>query len=259
VDNLACFPGGAALGATVPAAGTATARVGDVSDPTNLAAIYCAGPQSAGFNGYAALPGLARLTLAGSLTYADDPVPTPTPTATPGPCPPAPAACRGSTVSGKSTGALIDKSPDTKDQLQWKWASGDATTKGDFGNPLAADDYVVCLYDGSGLRAAMVAPAGGTCGTKPCWKDQKKGFLYKTNAPVAGGLTQIQLLAGSDGKARIAVKGKGAALPDVPVTSLASPVTLQIRRSSGSVCFGTSFGFPPAVKHTAAQFKDKGD
>jgi hypothetical protein len=264
-ENTPCFPGGSDLGATVPASGTASPRVGDVSDPTNLAGFFCGHPTTAYFDVYASNPGLARLTLAGSLTYADDVVPTPTATpvptatATPGPCPASPASCRGSVASGKSSVALTDKSPDDKDQLQWKWAAGAATAKSDFGDPLTTDDYVLCLYDGSGARASIVVPHGGTCDGKPCWKDQKKGFQYKAKTPVPGGITQLQLAAGADGKARIAVKGKGAALPDVPVSSLTSPVTLQIRPSNGSVCFGSTFSFPPAVKNDGVQFKDKGD
>jgi hypothetical protein len=262
--NAACFPGGSDLGATVPASGTASPRVGDASAPTNLATFFCGHPTTAFSNGYMGNPGLGRLTLAGSLTYADDVVPTPTATptptvtATPGPCPPAPAACRGSVVAGKSSVALTDKSPDDKDQLQWKWAAGAATTKADFGDPLATDDYILCVYDGGGLRTSIVVPKGGTCGSKPCWKDQTKGFSYKTKTPVAG-ITQLQLAAGADGKAKIAVKGKGGSLPDVALSSLTSPVTLQLRRSSGGVCFGSAFSFPPAVKNTAEQFKDKGD
>ncbi len=274
-ENMPCFPGDGQIGSSVFTSGSATPRSGDVSDPTVLSALWCGGPSSSGvFNGYATLPGLERLTLKGALTYSDAVLPTPTPpvatptrtatptptaTATPALCPPTPAACRGSTRSGKSTIALLDKSPDDKDRLQWKWASGAATAKADFGDPLGTDDYVLCLYDGSGVRAAVVIPKGGTCDGKPCWKDQKKGFAYKAKTPTAGGLAQLQVTAGADGKAKIAVKGQGAGLPDVPLASLASPVTLQIRPANGTVCFGSAFSFPPAVKSTAEQFKDKGD
>jgi hypothetical protein len=272
-EHASCFPGDGEIGSSVLTSGSATARSGDVSDPTVLSALWCARLSTSNvFNGYAAVPGLARLTLNGSLTYADDAVPTPTrtatpsaatptptPTVTPALCPPVPATCRGSTQSGTSTIALFDKSPDDKDRLQWKWASGAATAKSDFGDPLSTDDYILCLYDGSGVRATVMVPSGGICDGKPCWKDQKKGFSYKRKTPTAGGITQVQLVAGVDGKAKIAVKGKGTALPDVPLASLASPVTLQIRSSNAGICFGSTFSFPPAVKSTAEQFKDKGD
>lgn len=36
---------------------------------------------------------------------------------------------------GKASLALTDKSPDDKDQLEWKWSAGSATIKTDFGDP----------------------------------------------------------------------------------------------------------------------------
>ena len=36
---------------------------------------------------------------------------------------------------------MADKSPDSKDRLQWKWLKGTATSVADFGAPLTATDY----------------------------------------------------------------------------------------------------------------------
>ena len=66
---------------------------------------------------------------------------------------------------------LTDKAPDSRDAFEWKWQPGAATTKSEFGDPVHIDDYVVCLYDGSGLLATLLAPAGGVCGgpsVAPC-------------------------------------------------------------------------------------------
>jgi hypothetical protein len=76
---------------------------------------------------------------------------------------------------------LKDKSPDKRDGLNWKYIKGAATTLADFGDPLTSTDYTVCIYDSSRGRSrscSPAAPAGGTCGTKPCWKTIKGGFKY---------------------------------------------------------------------------------
>jgi hypothetical protein len=184
--------------------------------------------------------------------------PTPTVTATPL-CAAAPDVCRTPVVAGKALISLQDKSPDTKDQWQWTWAKGAATTKAEFGDPVNADDYVVCLYDGSGLRATLTAPAGGLCANKPCWSSKPKGFQYKDKDATPTGVTQLKLGAGTDGKAKIQVKGKGGLLPDLDLSTLASPVTVELKRAAGGVCWGAVYTFPPAIKNTAAQFKDKAD
>jgi hypothetical protein len=40
---------------------------------------------------------------------------------------------------------------------------------------------------------------------------------------------------------------------------LAPPVTVQLRRAGGTVCWGAAYSFPPASKNTAKIFKDKAD
>lgn len=193
---------------------------------------------------------------------ATPPVETPTPTVTPTTvplCAAAPEICRTPIVGGKAFFALTDKSPDEKDQLQWKWSAGSATSKADFGDPVTADDYVLCLYDGAGLLATLTAPAGGTCPTKPCWAEKPKGWQYKDKAATPSGITQLQLSEGAAGKAKIQVKGKGLALPDVDLSMLTSPLTVQLKPASGGVCFGATYSFPPVLKNDGVTFKDKAD
>lgn len=55
------------------------------------------------------------------------------------------------------------------------------------------------------------------------------------------------------------MKGKGVMLPDLTLSSLVSPLTVQLRRSGGGVCFGATYSFPPANRHDGVTFKDKGD
>jgi hypothetical protein len=195
-----------------------------------------------------------------SATSSSTATPTPAITATPALCPAAPAACSAPAVSGKSQIALVDKAKDKDDQLQWKWLKGAATIKADFGDPLASDGYALCVYDQTGLIATLAAPPGGTCGRKsrPCWTSKKTGFVYTDPDRTPDGLTQIVLKEGASGKAQITVKAKGVDVPMPSLGTLASPLTVQLRRTGGA-CWGTTFTFPPAGKHDGKTFKDKAD
>lgn len=185
--------------------------------------------------------------------------PTPTPTLTPVPvCAAMPEICRTPVVGAKAFLAITDKTPDDKDQLQWKWSAGSATLKNDFGDPVNSDDYALCIYDGTGLRATLTAPAGDTCATKPCWADKPKGYQYKDKEASPSGITQLQLSEGLDGKAKIQVKGKGLDLPDLDLSMLTSPLTVQLKRVGGGICFGATYS-APFTKNDGVSFKDKAD
>ncbi|MCC6765886.1 MAG: hypothetical protein IT293_14610 [Deltaproteobacteria bacterium] len=195
-------------------------------------------------------------------TVTPTPLATATPTVTPTTvplCAAAPEICRTPIVGGKAFLAITDKTPDEKDQLQWKWSAGSATSKADFGDPVTTDDYVLCLYDGTGLLATLTAPAGDVCPTKPCWAEKPKGYQYKDKAATPSGITQLQLSEGAAGKAKIQVKGKGLDLPDVDLSTLTSPLTVQLKPASGGVCFGATYSFPPVIKNDGVTFKDKAD
>ena len=174
-------------------------------------------------------------------------------------CPLAPASCRTPFVGGKAQIQLTDKSPDDKDQLAWKWLAGSATTKLEFGDPLGADDYGLCLYDETnGLRASLLAPAGGTCAGKQCWADKPTGFAYKDKDLTPFGLAQIVLKAGDDGKAQIQVKGKGLNLPMPSLLSVDPPLTVQLRNLTSGLCWGATYS-TPFTKDDGTQLKGKAD
>lgn len=100
-------------------------------------------------------------------------------------CDPTPhAGYRGPALPGKGTVKAADKSPDKpdkKDRLNWKYVKGAATTLADFGDSTTTTSYVLCVYDSAAAAQPLLlapAPAGGTCGTKPCWKPIKGGLKY---------------------------------------------------------------------------------
>jgi len=178
-----------------------------------------------------------------------------------GACPPAPAAgCRQPFVPGKARLVVKDKLPDTRDGFLWKWLKGALTTKEDFGEPLAATGYQLCVYDGApALVAHAEAPAGGSCSTKrprPCWKESKNGFTYVDRDLTPDGIQKLLLRAGVDGKAKIQVKGKGELLdlPSLPVSQL--PVTVQLRRDDGT-CWESVFS--GTLRNTPELLKAKSD
>jgi hypothetical protein len=138
--------------------------------------------------------------------------------------------------------------PEDKDKLLWKWIKGAATTKADFGNPLATSDYSLCMYNGAGtLISAATAPAGGLCGIgtslRACWRETARGFRYKDKALTPSGIQKVILTSGLSGKAKILVKGKGSLLdlPTLPVTSL--PVRVQLNNSDG-ICWEAVYSTP---------------
>src|SRR5436853_440797 len=114
--------------------------------------------------------------------------------------------CRRPTRSRAASLSIHHRSDATNDRLSWRWTHGAATSKGDFGNPLATTDYQLCVYDGSGrtIRRAG-APPGGSCGSRPCWHETATRFTY-----VRAGRSSLTLAlrAGADGQAAILARGR---------------------------------------------------
>lgn len=168
-------------------------------------------------------------------------------------------ACKLPTLPGKSTLQLKDRTPDSGDQVVFKWNKGVATQTTDFGDPVTTDDYALCVFDsGGGLLLQSNAPAGGTCGTKPCWKALGiKGFGYKDSLHTPDGADKILLKAGLAGKAKAQFKAKGDNIPSFSLP-LSLPVTAQIQSENGQ-CWAATFSLPSASKNDASQFKGKSD
>ena len=176
-------------------------------------------------------------------------------------CAETPEVCRTPVTEQKAKLLLRNKLDDRKDKIVWKWSSGAATTKEEFGDPLATDDYVLCVYDGSGVRLSAVAPAGGVCRGPQvlCWADKPVGFNYKNKDLTPNGIFKLSLKAGTDGHAKIGLKGFGALLTMPDLATLTSPVTVQLHRSGGGACWGAEYSFPPDIRNDGVQFIDKAD
>jgi hypothetical protein len=161
-------------------------------------------------------------------------------------------------VPGKSSLQLL-KRGGVKDILKWKWLRGVRTTLAEYGNPTIATNYQLCLYDASGLRVEATIPAGGTCGTKACWRQNGvKGFKYKDAELAPDGAQQLSLKEGAVGKAQIQLAGRGANLHLPPdLTALVEPITVQIQQSDGT-CWGAVYS-APARTSTPVKLSDRAD
>jgi cysteine-rich repeat protein len=170
--------------------------------------------------------------------------------------------CRPSLAPERTKLLVRNRPPDTADLMVWKWMRGTATDASALGDPLNQDQYALCLYDGGGvLVAEAVAPPGGTCGTKPCWKGLgkppgSKGYKYADKDRTPDGLLKVLLKPGADARAKVVVEGRGPNLPD-PVLPFALPVTAQVQADNGE-CWGATYFAAGVRKNDSTQFTAKG-
>jgi hypothetical protein len=175
-------------------------------------------------------------------------------------CAPLPVTtCRTPTVAGRAFVRLTDHPVnDDLNVLKWKWIRGSATTLADFGMPQASTDFVLCLYDASGLpqpRLDALAPAGGTCPSKACWKPSAKKVQYRDPVETPDGLQRITLKPGADGRAAIIVKAADGTIP-VPTLPLTPPVRVQMQASNGE-CWEATYSTP--LENDASGFQARAD
>ncbi len=165
---------------------------------------------------------------------------------------PAPV-CRLPVKPGKSKLVLRDQLIDARDKAVWKWASGQATAFGDFGDPMSTDDFELCLYSGGGTSILLSSrmPAGGDCAGKPCWSVAGPGFKYKDKEGTPDGASKLKLKAGSEGRAKAVFLGKGSLLDLGSLGGVELPIRAQLRNSSGA-CWEATYS--TAKTNDAASF-----
>jgi hypothetical protein len=154
-------------------------------------------------------------------------------------------------------------SDDYKDRMVFRYGKGLATTKADFGDPTTSTSYAFCLYKESvptPLRNISI-PAGGTCANqpnnRPCWKETRAGFKYKELFGSNDGVQTLLLKEGTDGRAKIVIRGRGLNVAPPDLSLLDARLTAQVVSSSG-VCWGAEFPQPPR-RQTSDVYSDKGE
>lgn len=164
----------------------------------------------------------------------------------------------GSSLVGRAT---IDGA---RDSLTWKWPAGPQLSPVDFGDPLGADAYTLCIFSRDPtdeLLFRATAPAGGTCRSKPCWRTRVNGgFSYTNRDATPDGLTTIDLKPGAEGRSSVTVKGKGTALAGrpfpLPLPPLPLPLEVQLQRDGGQCFAGT---LSTGVSTPSGAFKARGN
>jgi len=163
--------------------------------------------------------------------------------------------CKLTTAPLQAKFQIKDKTPDTADQVVFKWNKGAATGVVEFGAPTTADDYALCVFN-PGLIMQLDAPAGGICNTSQCWKTLNiKGFAYKDSQRTPNGVDKVVLKAGLSAKAKVQLKGKGPNLPPLPLP-LTLPATVQLQSENGT-CFEGVFTAAGQQINDSLQFKGK--
>jgi cysteine-rich repeat protein len=178
------------------------------------------------------------------------------------PCHPEPTVgCRATTVSGKGSILLLSRPNPDKKKMQWKYGPGATTPKADFGNPLASTSYQLCIWDYNAgtprVAGGFTIPAGGMCGTQPCWKENSSGFKYSDKLHSSFGISALTLKQGlTPGKTKIILAGKGQNLPLPVMPFVQGPKVVMQLSSSDGICWEASYA-SPAARNQPDQFRDK--
>jgi hypothetical protein len=160
--------------------------------------------------------------------------------------------CRVTTVPTQSRLWLNNRPGNQRDTIVWKQRRSAANTTADFGNPVDAHGYALCMYNSGGsLIFRGTIPSGGTCGGHPCWRTAAAGYHYRNGRATPDGLTKVLLRAGDAGHTSVVVKGRGASL-GLPALPLTLPLTIQLQEESGP-CWASTF--ESARRNDAASFR----
>ena len=94
----------------------------------------------------------------------------------------------------------------------------------------------------------------------PCWANVAHGFTYKDKEGTPDGIQKLLLREGAvTGSGKILVKAKGLHLPALPeLSTLATPVTLQLLNRTSGECWGAVFS-APFKRHDTLVFSDRAD
>ncbi len=157
--------------------------------------------------------------------------------------------CRKSEKSGFAL-----KQPGGKgNKLTWKWIKGAATSAADLGDPTAAAEYALCLYAGG----RTVATVGTAIPAGAAWKALgAKGYKYSEKSALPDGVAKVLLKAGEEGKTKIIVKGKGAAIP-VAALPADAPLLVQLVNSENANCFEDIYAGADLLTSDATEIKAK--
>jgi hypothetical protein len=178
------------------------------------------------------------------------------------------ASCRQTTKPGTLSLVVRAFTDPARDTLHWKWRHGEETPAAAFGDPSSDTDFVFCVHTQSADAWRPVielsAPVAEDCAPGgPCWKKRgnpagTKGWVYRDRARRNDGLGEIKLVPGLDGRASIALSGKGAALalPTLPLVTI-DALSAEIVSGDGE-CWGAGYA-APFLRSDGRQLSDRSD
>jgi len=149
---------------------------------------------------------------------------------------------------GRSTLRVRDDPTDKKDVVSWRLAPDAGIPIGDFGDPRSFTSYQLCVFDDvfesnpflfGDLLAGVKVPAGGTCGSKPCWTPKRSGYSYTDKSGASDGVRSLDLEAGDSKSAALSIFAKGPSVGIAPLPA-GLPVVVQLQSSDGN-CWQADF------------------
>ena len=146
----------------------------------------------------------------------------------------------------------------SRDKLGWSWGRGAAISLASLGNPTAGDDYALCVFADDGVESRVVLSALAPAGAEWAFVGDSS-LKYRDKGLTPDGLKQIQIKVGDAGRAKIKVKGQGAALG---LSGLgfggAATLSAELRNVTTGACFGATYS-NPFRSDDADRFDDMSD
>ncbi len=176
----------------------------------------------------------------------------------------APAAgCSDTPRSGCRTAAraslqFADHTDDSNDRITLKLIKVEATTQSEFGNPVMATHYDLCVY--ASAAQSLYVEANVPDDQRDWAALGDKGFKYRSRDALEDGTEQI-LLKGhpTAAKTKIMWKGAGVNLPisaSLPLPNAGFPLRVQVSASDAE-CFETVFELSDVSKNETGSLKIK--
>jgi hypothetical protein len=169
-------------------------------------------------------------------------------------------------VPARSSLKIADRSPDGRDSIVWRWATGAATEFDELGDLFLGDRYTLCLYDqvqSSGgvpvsarLLASIRTREEVACGGAECWRASgTRGLKYRDRERLPDGIKTLSLRAGDEGRAGVSLRGRGENLGLPGLAGLDPPVAVRLHGSAA--CFGADYATP--IRNADGVFRAKGE
>lgn len=178
-----------------------------------------------------------------------------------GSCVVAPATwCRDVPFRASTSLVVVDKPGEKADRLLWQRRKAYDATPAEIGDPIATDDYALCLYDESGPTPTLLSrwrTRRGQCGTAPCWKASGYTFKYRDKLRSPDGIDSFVLKGTTTSPSSFRVKAIGPTF-DAPPLPLPLPARLQFQSTTGH-CWEATYSSAGAQRHDGQQFKGVND